>query len=458
MSNHRTSTTDNTHKIANQVFHNGYGSVHQNNYLGLFETNAATVANGCSKEKEDDYDNDNNMLLLPHQERMFNDHDDDYFTQTDSDSSGSNQPKDKRKVLPKQASLGGTLYEIPPSLHKPFRNPSKKAAPVITPQAKRNNPAPEVNTPATAHKANPANSTATTSHSEGDNSGSHREKEQVPIDPNENVNVHMEQTVNIKLKKKKSTSVYHSSFLSNEFKPSNELLELMPELESLRPLILLQHKAFTQCIKDLGTFILTSTKILEKKSNSLQHLLNNKKIPRSLRIECELTTSPDFSSDTEFITIKNALQQEVNTFIQKGMALMTAWAKRNIKLLTLHCCSTYLKKSLQIQEGLTFFFTDAISAPTWISVPSIQITLFIFKVFLSVTYYSTNEPTTFLNLTAEQILLIGAKIILNKDSDEEVAAVLNTLDLSNINSDNQTEDLFINEIFQALPKSYISLL
>jgi hypothetical protein len=82
-------------------------------------------------------------------------------------------------------------------------------------------------------------------------------------------------------------------------------------------------------------FNLNITKTIEKKSTNLQHLINNEKIPRSLRIKFELTTSPEFSNNPEFLKIKSDLHQEVNNFIQKGTALMTTWARRNIKLLTL---------------------------------------------------------------------------------------------------------------------------
>ncbi len=41
MSNHHANETDIQHNAANQVFHNSVGSVHQTNYLGLFQTNAS---------------------------------------------------------------------------------------------------------------------------------------------------------------------------------------------------------------------------------------------------------------------------------------------------------------------------------------------------------------------------------------------------------------------------------
>jgi len=224
-------------------------------------------------------------------------------------------------------------------------------------------------------------------------------------------------------------------------------LDLPPELESLRPLILSQHKAFKQRIRDLGALNLNITKTLEKKSTSLQHLTNHDKIPRSLRIKCELTTSPEFSNDPEFLEIKHKLHQEVSNFIQKGTSLMTVWVKRNITLLTLQRCSNYLKKALQILEGLTSFYTDSIGTPKWKSVSNNLLTLSIFKAFLSGEFIEVNDFATYLNLTPDQILLTGAKLILSTDSDKDAAKIIFELNLSDIKMENQAEELFITEFF-----------
>jgi len=224
-------------------------------------------------------------------------------------------------------------------------------------------------------------------------------------------------------------------------------LDLPPELESLRPLILSQYKAFKQHIRDLGALNLNIIKTLEKKSTSLQHLTNHDKIPRSLRIKCELTTSPEFSNDPEFLEIKHKLHQEVSNFIQKGTSLIIVWVKRNITLLTLQRCSNYLKKALKILEGLTSFNTDSIGTPKWKSVSNSLLTLSIFKAFLSGEFIEVNDFATYLNLTPDQILLTGAKLILSTDSDKDAAKIIFELNLSDIKMENQAEELFITEFF-----------
>jgi hypothetical protein len=64
------------------------------------------------------------------------------------------------------------------------------------------------------------------------------------------------------------------------------------------------------------------TKIIEKKKDSLLQLTKNNKIPRSLQIKCELTTSSAYIDDPDFLTLKADLQHEVSTFIQKGSQIM----------------------------------------------------------------------------------------------------------------------------------------
>jgi hypothetical protein len=63
----------------------------------------------------------------------------------------------------------------------------------------------------------------------------------------------------------------------------------------------MQHKALANPIKNLITTNLTLIKMLEKKKVSSQLLHDHKKIPRSLCIKCELTTSPSYSSHPVFL-------------------------------------------------------------------------------------------------------------------------------------------------------------
>jgi len=133
--------------------------------------------------------------------------------------------------------------------------------------------------------------------------------------------------------------IYSSPFLTNEFKPLTENINLTQELEPLRSLILSQHEVFTEPIKDLGSTNLFLTKIIEKKKNSYNQIKNHNKTPRSLRIKCELTTSPSYTNDEDFLKYKEELQTIITDCIKKGTNIMSNWAEKNIKLLTLDHCS-----------------------------------------------------------------------------------------------------------------------
>jgi len=188
------------------------------------------------------------------------------------------------------------------------------------------------------------------------------------------------------------------------------------EFESLRLLILSQQEALAQNIKDLGTINLTLTKAIEKRKRASNSSNNTKKIPRSLRIKCELSTSPDFADDPDFLHMKDELRQVITTCIEKGTNIMTKWAAKNLTLFNSKCCLNYLGDSLQVLEGLTSLYTDIVGTPLWPSVDDKYFTLFMLKIYLSNTYIAIIDITGFLEMPPEQILSIGAKLLLNTTS------------------------------------------
>jgi len=119
-----------------------------------------------------------------------------------------------------------------------------------------------------------------------------------------------------------SRKLYTSPFLEESQKPPKDSIILNSEFEPLLPLISSQHEAFTQHIKDLSEISLTATKVIEKKNDSFLLLTDKKIIPRSLRIKCTLSTSPEFSTDNEFIQLKEELDETVAAFINKGTSVM----------------------------------------------------------------------------------------------------------------------------------------
>jgi len=144
------------------------------------------------------------------------------------------------------------------------------------------------------------------------------------------------------LPKPKSVNFYHSPYLKKEFKPDINSFELPPELKSLQPLIMSQHEAFSTLIKDLGNITLILSKIIEKKQESYNSLKNDKKIPRSLRIKCELTTSPYYEEDKDFLDLKGKLKEKVQTFMKEGTEIITEWAHINIQKLLRDRCHDIL--------------------------------------------------------------------------------------------------------------------
>jgi hypothetical protein len=309
---------------------------------------------------------------------------------------------------------------------RPFTIPyaSEKRTSIVTPQTKKSNPTDSTNLPDTTPTTDPTNTTFT-------NNNQRKETAQ--------------QFFAKVLNRERSHGIYHSALLGQAYKPTNESLSLSPELEPLRPVILSQLESFTQHIKDLGHINMSLTKIIEKKKDSLLQLIENNKIPRSLQIKCELTTSSAYIDDPDFLTLKADLQNEVSTFIQNGCKIMAKWTEKNIQKLIYDRCSDILSKALQILEALVAFYTEILGAPCWFSVPKEHNALFLLKLYLSNTILDTSELSTFLNLSPEDILLIGTKLLARISTDDEANSLLNSLELVNIDYNDDFECTFIKE-------------
>jgi hypothetical protein len=191
---------------------------------------------------------------------------------------------------------------------------------------------------------------------------------------------------------------------------------------------------------------LSLTKLIEKKKDSLYQLQSNNKIPRSLRLKCDLTASPAYSEDTVFLELKEELQNETNSYINKGTRIMAAWAERNLQLLVLDRCSSIFLKALNILEGLTSFSTEILGTPTWPSIPSKYTTLFLLKLYLSNTNTDVSELSKFLELSAEQILLSCTKLTFNTTSDEDANTLIEYLWLTDVDMNDELQNFVIKEI------------
>jgi hypothetical protein len=242
-----------------------------------------------------------------------------------------------------------------------------------------------------------------------------------------------------------SRKLYTSPFLEESQKPPKDSFILNSEFEPLLPLISSQHEAFTQHIKDLSEISLTATKVIEKKNDSFLLLTDKKKTPRSLRIKCTLSTSPEFSTDNEFIQLKEELDEAVATFINTGTNVMTKWAQRNIFLLKRERCTNILRKALQILDGLVHFHKEVIGTPSWPSVPTKNITLFLIKIYLSNEYLDISSLLAFLDLPLQQIKLICVQLLTHKHSEEAATDFFDSLLLSDINMNDNLQHDFIYE-------------
>ena len=401
----------------------------------------------------DDQSANGYLAPLPHQSNLED--------SSDSDSTHLKQVNlSTNKAITKERP-----YEVPLSLRKPFRLPYKLNSTVITPQPKAT-----LTTGSPLKAQNPTNdSEVTASHSPSitakqatndESTKSCNTEESSKPKAYEGTNVDNGNKTNTIPTRKSIISshifnnileqpthkVFTSSYLDKTFKPNIGSLKLPPELESLETLIMSQHEDLTQPIIDLGTINLNLTKILEKKKESTFNLQNDNKIPRSLRIKCELTSSPSYSQHPDFLKLKDALQLEVNNFITNGTKIMIDWAKINIKLLNSDRCSDILDKALQILDGLTFFYSNIFGTPHWQSVNEKHLTLFLFKLYISGMHFDVSSLLEYFDLQMEEILLIGTKVFLKTQSHETASKIISSLNLNDINMDEYEDNVFITEI------------
>jgi len=449
--------------LSNSVIHVGTGDINLSNYI---EPVGHTPCDDLDSNGHDD----NSYIPLPHQEQP------DETTDTESNSSIQTNAErvpatsclktPLKKVIQPEAT--GT-YQVPLSLRKQFKIPYKAKAPVVTPNSKaalssvKTNQAGHITTVDNKAGTNQTPTASSKKISTNDDDNLNQKPPAKPVLPylNEDENVlhngrdrsddivveDLTIATQRFLPNRELFDIYDSPYLNKSFKPTPESLNLTQELEQLAQLFMSQHEALTNPIKNLITTNLTLTKMLEEKKKSSQLLHDHKKIPRSLRIKCELTTSPSYSSHPVFLKLKDDLKQEVSTFITNGTKILAEWAETYIQLLTIDRCTDIMKQALQILDCLTTFYVGAIGTPLWPSVEDKHLTLFLFKVYLSDAFCETSVLSNYFNLPVKDILLIGAKFLLKSDYDEEITRTLESLKLSDIDMEQYLDNFFITEIF-----------
>jgi hypothetical protein len=240
--------------------------------------------------------------------------------------------------------------------------------------------------------------------------------------------------------------LHHSNFIDDTLKPHPESsIELPSDLALLRPLIMSQPKAFTPYLTELGNINLTMSKLIEKKKDSFKSLTLHGKIPRSLRLKCELSTNQEYSTHPTFVRLKEDLHSAVQEFIATGTKIMIDWAETNINLLQQDRCHKILKKALKILGGLTSYYSEVIYTPLWPSVtPKLHAT-FLFKLYLSNTFIDCTEVINYFSLPPDMVQNIGTKILIESDSSERADSTIETINLSDANLNNENEFTFISE-------------
>jgi len=247
------------------------------------------------------------------------------------------------------------------------------------------------------------------------------------------------------LKEYQKVTIYHSSYLDDSLKPTNDKLTLTPDQEPLRQLILSQPEAFTKHIKELSDINLTISKQIEKKKNSIAYLSDPDKVPRSLHIKCALTASPAYANNAKYLQLKEDLATLVKNFTTKGSYIMQQWTTENIQLLIQDRNAHILVKALQILEGLTSFHIEVIGKPHWPSTPVNLYPLFLLKIYLSNNYIKIDDILEYLETTKETLLQLGTKILADSDSEEDINDIITSIKLTDFDPDDETQSNFIME-------------
>jgi len=243
--------------------------------------------------------------------------------------------------------------------------------------------------------------------------------------------------------------IFQSPFLDRSVMQPFSSLELNADLETLRPLILSQHEAFSQYIMDLGEMNLTLTKIIEKKKVGYSLLEQKKKISRSLCIKCMLSASPDYIKDDRFIQLKEEFDNNDANFIEKNTDIMKNWANINIQLLIKDRCCKIFKKVLMILDGLIAFHIEVTGTPSWPSISLNNLKLFITKAYLSNEFLNVTSLENYFEMPLDRMCLTCTKLISNIHSDEEAMNLFNSLPLSEINMNVDIQhDLILEPLLQ----------
>jgi len=213
---------------------------------------------------------------------------------------------------------------------------------------------------------------------------------------------------------------------------SNEI-NLAPELETLRQVIASQHIALKAHIIDLGILSLNLTNTIVKKKESSLKLKLEDRIPRSLRIKCELTTSPEFEDNPKYLSLKKNLQNIISNCITQGLEVMKEWSTVNIDLLIKDRCYKVMEKLTDILLGLYSYWEDILHPIHWPNTIHNKIPLLLIKIYFDSDYITDlDKIINFFELSAKEILCISTQLITKNPNHDLNSALIETIDVETL--------------------------
>jgi hypothetical protein len=99
-------------------------------------------------------------------------------------------------------------------------------------------------------------------------------------------------------------------------------VDLSATLETLQPLLLSQHEAYSSLIVDLGTLTLNSTKIINDVTNTIKRISKGI-IPNNLRIQCRIPTEQKYSNHPSFLARNDEVLQLREKFCKEASDCIT---------------------------------------------------------------------------------------------------------------------------------------
>jgi hypothetical protein len=229
---------------------------------------------------------------------------------------------------------------------------------------------------------------------------------------------------------KRQTPIHQlTNYLQTSDDSKVKIPNLTPELESLKTVIMSQHNALSQHIIELGNTCLYFTNLIETKKDSAIKLIDEGRIPRSLRLKCELTTSPSYENNPDFILLKKELQDAVSLFTETGLEIMKKWSLINIQLLIKDKCNNILKKAINILDGLYSYWEYIIGPANWPNNIEKNILLLILKIYFETDYISNNtDIIEYFELSPNEILLLASKTTTKNHDDIHNQKILTSID------------------------------